>query len=258
MPDIDFVRDDRGGVTVMRDGHPQSHVQLADPEVLLFEYVDHFARILATLPGGPLRVTHIGGAGLTLPRYVQHVRPGSPQIVLEPDAELTDRVRTELPLPRGHRIRVRPQLGRAGFTALATGSADVVVLDAYDEGRVPADLVTSEFAADVWRVLVPGGLFLANIADEKTHDFVGRVAASFGTAFATVVAVGTHDVLKRRRYGNLVLACADVVDTVEIQRLLARSPYPSGMKLMPRSRPFSDGDTRRSPAPPSSAAWRAT
>ncbi len=62
-------------------------------------------------PGG-LAVTHVGGAAMTLPRYVQHTRPGSPQVVLEPDAALTERVRRDLPLPRGHRIRVRPQPGR--------------------------------------------------------------------------------------------------------------------------------------------------
>src|ERR1035437_1102004 len=107
---IEFVPegDGRGCVTVMMDGSPQSHVNLADPGSLGFEYIAHFAAVIDTLPAGPLGVTHIGGAGLTLARYVTAERPGSPQIVLEPNIELTELVRRELPLPRQHRIRVRP------------------------------------------------------------------------------------------------------------------------------------------------------
>ena len=36
----------------------------------------------------PLRVTHVGGAGMTLGRWIHRVHPGSPQIVLEPDTAL--------------------------------------------------------------------------------------------------------------------------------------------------------------------------
>ena len=151
---------------LVMDDVRQSYVDLDDPTYLDFEYVQYFASVLATLPAGPLAVTHIGGGGLTLPRYLQASRPGSPQIVLEPDAELTELVRSRLPLPREHRIRIRPVDGRAGVAELADASADVVVLDAYADGRVPAALTTLEFFTDVARVLKPGGLLLANLVDE--------------------------------------------------------------------------------------------
>src|SRR5471030_1001692 len=150
----------------MMDGNPQSHVDLADPHNLGFEYIAHFAAVIDTLPAGPLAITHIGGAGLTLARYVNAERPGSPQIVLEPNAQLTDLVRRRLPLPRAHRIRVRPVDGLTGIAQLADASADVVVLDAYAAGRVPSELGTLEFFADVARVLRPGGTMLLNLADE--------------------------------------------------------------------------------------------
>src|SRR3954471_4764130 len=129
--------DERGGVTVHMDGSPQSHVQPDDPTLLVFEYVQHLALAIDALPAGPLGVTHVGGAGLTLPRWVEATRPGSPQIVLEPDEALTDLVRREIPLPRRHRIRVRPVDGLTGVRALKDDSADVVVTDAYAGGRVP-------------------------------------------------------------------------------------------------------------------------
>ena len=43
---FEFITDERGGVTVMRDGHPQSHVHPDDPTLLEFEYVQHFALVL--------------------------------------------------------------------------------------------------------------------------------------------------------------------------------------------------------------------
>ena len=206
-----FGPDDRGGVTVVVDGQPQSHVALADPLLLAFDYVAHLALVIdvlgPVLAPKPLRCTHIGGAAMTLPRWVQATRPGSPQIVLEPDAALTAEVRARLPLPRGHRIRVRPVGGLEGVAALAEASADVVVLDAYARGRVPAELVTVEFFASVCRVLAPGGLLAANLADEPGLRHTARVVAGIREAgLGEVVLVASHEVFKGRRFGNVVVA----------------------------------------------------
>ena len=59
--------DGQGGATVFLDGHPQSHVDLDDPTNLAFEYVAHLAASVDALTSGPLRASHVGGAGLTLP-----------------------------------------------------------------------------------------------------------------------------------------------------------------------------------------------
>ncbi len=209
------MRDERGGTTVLVDGAPQSYVDPADPELLAFEYVAHLALVLRTLappPPAPLAVTHVGGAAMTLARWVERVRPGSPQVVLEPDAALTELVRRELPLPRRHRIRVRPVDGVTGTTALRDASADAVVVDAFDGGRVPAGLATREYLVDVARVLRPGGLLLMNLVDEPGLRWVARVVASVadagggaGASYGEPVLLATAEVLKGRRFGNVVL-----------------------------------------------------
>lgn len=263
MPDIEFVTDERGGVTVMRDGHPQSHVQPDDPRLLVFEYVQHFALVLDLLPAGPLRVTHVGGAGLTLARYLQATRPGSPQIVLEPDVELTESVRREVPLPRQHRIRVRPVDGAAGVHALRDASADVIVLDAYADGRVPADLTGSAFLTQCARVLAPGGLMLANLADEPGLRYVRRVVATLGAALPEVALLATTEVLKGRRFGNVVvLASTAPLDVRGLRRAAARADFPTGVRadaevaaLVRGVAPFGEiGE--RSPEPPALGGWR--
>ncbi|WP_194092442.1 spermidine synthase [Ornithinimicrobium flavum] len=119
---MSVVWDERGGATVVRDGFPQSYVDPDDPLLLVFEYVEQFALVLQALrpDPAPLAVTHVGGAGMTLARWLHRTHPGSPQIVLEPDVALTELVRRELPLPRGHRIRVRPVTGQRGCPPCAT------------------------------------------------------------------------------------------------------------------------------------------
>ena len=260
MPDDDG----RGGVTVMMDGSPQSHVNLADPGSLGFEYIAHFAAVIDTLPDGPLGVTHIGGAGLTLARYVNAERPGSPQIVLEPNAELTELVRRELPLPRQHRIRVRPVDGLTGVAQLADASADVVVLDAYAEGRVPAELATVEFLADVSRVLRPDWTMLLNVADEPDKAYLRRVYAGLVTVFGQVALIGTHEILKGRRFGNTVaVAARSPLDIAALRRQVAKMPFPTGLRdgaqlarQFAGSAAYSTADSAQSPPPPPVKGWR--
>ena len=263
---IELVPDDdgRGGVTVMMDGSPQSHVNLADPGSLGFEYIAHFAAVIDTLPAGRLGVTHIGGAGLTLARYVNAERPGSPQIVLEPNVQLTDLVRRDLPLPRLHRIRVRPVDGLTGVAQLAAASADVVVLDAFAQGRVPAELTTVHFLADVCRVLRPNGIMLVNIADEPNKAYLRRVYAGLVTVFGQVALVGTHEILKGRRFGNTVaVAARSQLDIGALRRQVAKMPFPTGLldgaqlaRQFAGSTAFTAADSAQSPPPPPVKGWR--
>ncbi|MCW2539498.1 MAG: hypothetical protein JWN95_1223 [Frankiales bacterium] len=264
-PRIEFVTDydHPGGTMLIMDAVRQSYVDLDDPSYLDFEYMQYFASVLAVLPDGPLTTTHIGGGGLTLPRYLSVARPGSTQLVLEPDAELMELVREKLPLPRQHRIRVRTVDGLAGVAQLGEASADLVVLDAYADGRVPAELTTVEFFADVSRVLRGSGMLLANVVDEPGLKYVARVVAGLREVFGHVLLVASQDVLKGRRFGNVVLAAsADAFDLTELHRDLRRQPFPAAVRdndeLATRfagARPLSAADSQHSPEP-IRAGWR--
>jgi len=259
-----FDRDEHGGVTVVVDGTPQSYVQPDDPQLLAFEYVQHFALVVDALRPGPLAVTHVGGAGLTFARYLEATRPWSTQVVLEPDAALTDLVRRELPLPKRHRIRVRPVDGATGVRALVDASADVVVVDAYARGRVPAELTTVAFLVDVRRVLRPDGVLLLNLADEPRRQYVGRVLASLTAAgYVDRLVIATFEVLRGRRFGNTVLAAgAQPLDVDGIRRGVSRVPFPTGVRhgqevrrLAGTARPLTAEDASMSPDPPDPGTW---
>jgi len=77
--------------TLLVDGTAQSHVDLADPVHLEFEYVRRIGHLLDALdppPPEPLAVLHLGGGAWTLPRYVAATRPRATQRVVELDGAL--------------------------------------------------------------------------------------------------------------------------------------------------------------------------
>ena len=78
--------------------------------------------------------------------------------------------------------------GRRG--ACATAAPTWWSLDAYAGGRVPPELATVEWFAEVRRVLAPGGLLLANVADEPGLRYAARVAAGAREALGHVAFVG--------------------------------------------------------------------
>lgn len=193
------------------DDMQQSAVDLDDPTHLAFDYMRRIGDVLDALPGGPLRVLHVGGAAMTLPRYVAATRPRSGQIVLEPSQAVIDQVRAEAPLPPRSGIKVRPVAGEAGIVAVRDASQDVVILDAFDGGVVPEALTSADFVEQVRRVLAPGGTFVANLVDQPPYPRVRALVGLVGGLGTT--AVGAEPAtLKGRRPGNLVLVCGGVPD----------------------------------------------
>jgi hypothetical protein len=252
-----------GGWLLLLDRIRQSYVDIDDPTYLDFEYVQAFADVLELLPEGPLAVTHVGGGAFTLARYIAVTRPGSPQIVFEPDAALIATVRARLPFPRAARIRVRATGGRDGVAALADASADVLVLDAFHGGRVPAELSSTEFLTDVARVLRPDGLLLANLADGPPLRYCRRLAATARAVLPVVALRGDAAVFRGRRFGNLVLAASRApLPVIGLRRVAAAAMFPhrvlAGSQLsafVAGAAPLTDADSMRSPAPPDEI-WR--
>jgi hypothetical protein len=189
------------------EGVLQSYVDLDDPTYLDFEYMQSMGDVVDCLaePGRPLDMVHVGGGACTLPRYVAATRPGSRQLVFEPDGALVEFVRERLELRSVPRLRVRVTDGREGVASLRDGYTDVIVVDAFDGAAVPVELVTEEFARDAARALRPGGAWLLNIADGPGLRFVRRVVATALAVFAEVAVLADPGVLRGRRFGNLVL-----------------------------------------------------
>jgi spermidine synthase len=248
------------GFVLRMDGRDQSYVDLEDPTRLEFDYVRRMGDVIDAWgsPGRPARVLHVGGAAMTLPRYVARTRPGSAQVVLEPATEVTDLVRRELPLPRRSGIKVRPVDGRTGLETFRDDWADLVVVDAFAAGRVPGELVTSECAAAYARVLRGDGLLLLNLADAAPFAWTRRVVAAVRSALPTQLVSAEPATLRGRRPGNLLLVASRTAVPASALRAAARSgssPYRvvDGRGVSDAfggGLPFLDADTAASPAVP--------
>lgn len=215
-----------GAFLVRVDGHDQSHVDLDDPTRLVFDYVRRMGDVIDVLAPTATRVVHVGGAGLTLPRYVAATRPGTSQVVLEPDEALTALVRERLPLPRGSGIKVRPVGGVAGVAALRDDHAHLLVVDAYDRGEVPDELLTPAFLGDVARVLAPGGIVLVNLADRAPFRCARDVVARLRAAVGPVVLSAEPATLRARRPGNLLLVAGEAPPLDALRRSATSSAAP--------------------------------
>ncbi|MFF5445355.1 spermidine synthase [Streptomyces sp. NPDC012888] len=254
MPDVDRAR----GWLLTVDGAPQSYVDLDDPRHLEFEYARRLAHVLDCAAGAddaPLDLVHLGGGALTLPRYAAATRPGSRQDVVEFDGALVELVAEHLPT-KGADIAVHTADARDWLERRPAASADVVLGDVFAGSRVPARLTSAEYAREVARVLRPGGIYAANLADGAPFDFLGTQLANLRPVFAELALIAEPAVLRGRRFGNAVLVASDAeLPVAELARRCASDAFPArvehGRALLRRATtPVPDGEARPSPEPP--------
>jgi MFS family permease len=188
------------GRTLWLDDVRHSYVDLEDPRHLEFAYAQRIADVIGD--GDALDAVFIGGGGFTLPRWLAATRPGSRSVVLELDPELVDLVRDRLALKTTDALRVRTGDARLTLRDERTGSADLVVGDAFGGRAVPWHLTTKEFMEDVRRVLRPDGLYVMNLID---RDELRLVRAEVRTLLEVFDDVAIH----RAGVGNHVLVAAD-------------------------------------------------
>ncbi|WP_308467443.1 spermidine synthase [Rathayibacter soli] len=222
-----------GAYQLIVDGTPQSHVNLSDPSNLFFEYIQRMGHVIDLIgePGEPITAVHLGAGALTLPRYIAATRPGSRQQVVELESELVDLVRAELPFPRGAQIRVRHGDARevlGKFPPGLRGTVDLLVIDIFSGARTPAHVTSLEFYRDAVALLNAHGIVLVNVADGPPLAFARGQAATLGAVVANVAALAEAQVLKGRRFGNVVLVGSNAaLPTDWLPRLMARGPHPA-------------------------------
>ncbi len=257
------------GFELIVDGTPQSHVDLDDPTHLHFEYIVRMGAVIDQLAseGAPLTAVHLGAGALTIPRYIEATRPGSRQQVIELEAPLAGLVREHLPLPRGAAIRVRMGDAREGVRRLPPalqGSCDLVVSDVYSGAQTPAHLTSVEFFRELSHLLAPSGVLLVNVADGPGLAFARRQVATIADVLPEVAVLADTQVLKGRRFGNLVIAAsATALPTQWLPRLLAAGPHPAKIAqggevtaFVQGARIVTDADAVASPRPDDSLFLR--
>lgn len=242
-----------GGHVLEIGGHVQSHVDLARPRHIRYEYLRRMANVLDVLApaGEPIDILHLGAGALTLPRYVQATRPGSDQTVVDIDRELVSFVAAELPLPEGTRLTSVMADARDAVQSLAGRTFDAVVLDIAAGVDTAPHLTGRDMFSVLLDLLAPAGALLVNVGDETGLRFLADQARELEAACLDARLTGAWTLadatmLERLAYGNAVLAAGGlfggrlsgdgqawegaVVGKDELtERLTAAGPHPAAV-----------------------------
>lgn len=257
-----------GAFRVTTGSSSQSWVDPSRPDFLAFEYTQQIAGfteagLLAELGDERIRAVHVGGGGLSLPRWLAWRRPHTAQIVLEPDGDLVAEVRRKLPLGKHSGIKIREVDGRSGISAMPADYADLIVVDAFAGAQVPAELATTEWFADLRRVLRPGGLVAMNLTDAAPFAWAKRCLAAIAVSFKHRLVGAEPAVFKGRRFGNLVaLGSRVALPSRALTRAAAQGDFPYRIlvgreldKFLGGVSPFTDADSAPSVEPVGQHFW---
>jgi len=208
----ELVRDHlTDGWMITVNGAQSSHINLADPTMLDFEYMQWMAELIGDHwpTTERLRALHLGAGACSMARYLAATYPEARQVAVDIDKRLTELVREWFNLPRAPLLRLRAGDAREVTESLTDATRDLIIRDVFSGVVTPTALTTLEFVTEVRRVLAPGGIYVVNCGDTRDLTLARAEAATMGTIFEHMVIIADPAMLKGRRYGNIAIAGSD-------------------------------------------------
>jgi spermidine synthase len=212
-----LVRADHRTVRLISGEREQSVWRKDQPDYLVHSYAQLVALAALTWPGfvpkQPGRTLIAGLGGGVLCRWVMRHLAGMQVDVVEPDRNVIEIAREYFELDK--RVCVFERDGRSHFEK-HNARYDIIILDAFDNTYIPADMLSIEFLRLVQKRLQPGGVLIAN----------GWVSADFNLHEDATYVAGFGSVWELRRSpnidGNRILICNDDLKHMEDLRPLLR------------------------------------
>ena len=167
----------------------QSSIRLARPDELALDYTRAMMAFLLFRPQ-PREVLMIGLGGGSMARYIHQRMPGARTTVVEINAKVLAAARSMFHFPADDaRLRVEIADG-ADYVREHPQSADVLLVDGFDDGKQPAALATQAFYDAAHAALRPGGVMAVNFmaAEEKLDAYLQRIENSFDGHMACLKA----------------------------------------------------------------------
>lgn len=166
------LKTDHRTVRLVQGDREQSVWRKDQPDYLVHSYIQLIAQALLTWQGYPLRqrgrALIIGLGGGILCRFLRTHFPNVLIEVVEPDSKVVQIARQHFDLHSS--VYVHATDGRSHMSS-RTGTYDIIIIDAFDETYLPADMMTREFLALVRKRLRPDGLLVTNtwVLPDITH-----------------------------------------------------------------------------------------
>lgn len=160
---------ERGAIRILQIGRlQQSSMYLDAPFETDFDYPGYLHLTVAVKPDAT-RVCMIGLGGGTVAKRMWRDYPQMTIDAVELDPRIADIARTSFALPHDERIRVHIAEGRE-FLEESHDTYDIVIVDAFDDERVPMQLVTEEFHRVVLARLAEDGALAYNMHGSISGD----------------------------------------------------------------------------------------
>jgi spermidine synthase len=248
--------DNSNGWLLKINGVMSSHIDVAEPLFLDFEYMRWIAALVESKwppeSKPKLRALHLGGGACSLARYFHAAYPDARQVVVELDSKLAEYVRGWFDLPKAPLLRIRVGEAREVTESLTPETRDLIIRDVFAGAFTPRALTTREFNDHAQRVLAPGGLYVVNSGDAPDLKNAREDAATIADTFAHTMIIADPAMLKGRRYGNMIMAGSHEPfgDDPQLARKLLGGAVPAHIWNDAQVRAFAVGAHIRHDPPP--------
>lgn len=188
-----------------------SYSSLEDPTHLVYGYEQLYAQLVRyrAQAGGDLRALFVGGGGYTFPRYMEALYPDSALDVIEIDPGVTQVAHDLLGLAADSRIRSFNEDARLFLEREPDQRYDLIMGDAFNDFSVPYHLTTHEFNQRVRAWLDEGGLYLVNIIDGPSGDFLRAYVRTLRETFDYVYLAPTQEAWRSSPRNTFVVIASD-------------------------------------------------
>lgn len=226
--------------------NPQSSMYLDDPYETDFEYPSYFHLALAIRPDAT-RTLAIGLGGGTVVKRMWRDYPEMRIDAVELDPDVVAVAKRFFALPDDPRVRVFVDDG-AHFLETAADTYDIIVVDAFEDDRIPAQLATQAFILAARDRLSEGGVivynFIGSLAGDSAEPFRSLYRA-LSDAWRQVWVFDVNEGVEAEG-GNLILIASDA--TVSAEDLRARIADRVGGRVSVPAFPLFGEDLHQGPS----------
>lgn len=160
--------------------------------------------MLAALGGGERRrIAQLGGGLLMMARAIAERWPDAVQLVVESEPALVSLIRSDFPPPAG--VTVVEGDARAWLSHAPSRSQEAILIDVFQDGRIPPAFSSIELAHHARRILTDDGLLVVNSVAGPRLEFTRRQLAGLRSSFPHVAMIVQGSSLGGLRFGNACL-----------------------------------------------------
>lgn len=174
----------------------QSSIRLDRPDELALHYTRAMMAFLLFHPR-PREVLMIGLGGGSMARYIHRHMPKTRTTVVEINPKVLAAARSFFHFPPDDaRLKVEIADG-ADYVKRHAESADVLLVDGFDDGKQPAVLCSQAFYDSAFGALRPGGVMAVNFmaGDRKLDALLQRIEQSFDDYVACLGAADRVNII---------------------------------------------------------------